>query len=382
MNRLVIIGNGFDLVHILPTRYEDFILNYLESIYGHFFRNGNYEDDVLKLIDKEFLNNPRDNERFFAILKANKTAWLSILNNSSFFDKNLGWSIDSPATVEQKNEFIGLLLKKSHENWVDIEQFYYGTLLKVAQKQLNPNNRDHRYQGSLGDLNEGFRFLKQKLEAYLLAVEKEHPLSLNRNILDICMGNSKHIGVDFEDDTNTPLRTPDSVTFLNFNYTNTVSTYVAEIKRTSDLQPVEIQIHGRAGDTENPIIFGFGDEMDDHYKLLEKINNNRYLDYMKSFGYFKTHNYRKLEETINTAPFEVRIMGHSCGLSDRVMLNMIFEHANCKSIKVFYYQDKAGNNNFLDLSQNISRHFNLKGLMRRKVRSEVECVPLPQNCQK
>lgn len=25
MNRLVIIGNGFDLAHGLPTRYEDFI---------------------------------------------------------------------------------------------------------------------------------------------------------------------------------------------------------------------------------------------------------------------------------------------------------------------------------------------------------------------
>ena len=32
MNRLIIIGNGFDLAHNLPTRYEDFFLNYVNNL--------------------------------------------------------------------------------------------------------------------------------------------------------------------------------------------------------------------------------------------------------------------------------------------------------------------------------------------------------------
>ena len=31
MNRFVIVGNGFDLAHGLPTRYEDFLLSYFEK---------------------------------------------------------------------------------------------------------------------------------------------------------------------------------------------------------------------------------------------------------------------------------------------------------------------------------------------------------------
>jgi hypothetical protein len=63
-------------------------------------------------------------------------------------------------------------------------------------------------------------------------------------------------------------------------------------------------------------------------------------------------------------------MGSSCGLSDRTLLNTIFEHENCRLIKVFYYQwEENGEkkDNFTELTQNISRHFNDKKLMRSKI---------------
>jgi hypothetical protein len=56
-------------------------------------------------------------------------------------------------------------------------------------------------------------------------------------------------------------------------------------------------------------------------------------------------------------------MGYSCGLSDRTLLNTIFEHNN-RSIK-FYYETKDDNgvvikDNYTEIIQNISRHFNKK----------------------
>jgi hypothetical protein len=70
-------------------------------------------------------------------------------------------------------------------------------------------------------------------------------------------------------------------------------------------------------------------------------------------------------------------MGHSCGLSDRTMLNTIFEHHNCRSIKVFYYE-RNGKDNFKEITQNISRHFNKKTLMREKLVDKSLSCPLPQ----
>lgn len=44
MNRLIIIGNGFDLAHGLRTRYIDFISNYWSSI-----SNPIHNDDLISL---------------------------------------------------------------------------------------------------------------------------------------------------------------------------------------------------------------------------------------------------------------------------------------------------------------------------------------------
>ena len=41
MNRLVIIGNGFDLAHCVPTRYSDFIDDYWANV-----KNSNHDEMV------------------------------------------------------------------------------------------------------------------------------------------------------------------------------------------------------------------------------------------------------------------------------------------------------------------------------------------------
>jgi hypothetical protein len=106
--------------------------------------------------------------------------------------------------------------------------------------------------------------------------------------------------------------------------------------------------------------------MDDYYKVLENKNDNRFLDNMKSFGYFKTDNLRKLNRFLSQGDYQVQIMGHSCGLSDRLLLNRVFEHNNCQSIKIFHHRKGPSfeETNYKELTQNISRHFNKKQKMR------------------
>lgn len=61
------------------------------------------------------------------------------------------------------------------------------------------------------------------------------------------------------------------------------------------------------------------------------------------------------------------VNGHSCDISDRVMLNEIFEHENCVSVKVYFYKDENGKTDFTNKTMNISRHFNSNKLMREKI---------------
>ena len=116
--------------------------------------------------------------------------------------------------------------------------------------------------------------------------------------------------------------------------------------------------------------------MDDTYEKLKNLNDNECLRNMKSINYLEANNYRKMLEFIESGPFQVCIMGHSCGNSDRTLLNTLFEHRFCVSVKPYYYIKEDGTDNYLELIQNISRNFTDMKLMRDRVVNKMYCEPL------
>jgi hypothetical protein len=172
---------------------------------------------------------------------------------------------------------------------------------------------------------------------------------------------------------------PVDIHILNFNYTSTPEQYLKKlVTSNSNLRYSINYIHGKTGEPNNPLIFGFGDELDENYLEMEKEETEGFLEYVKSFWYFRTNNYHDLLRFINSGSFEVLILGHSCGLSDRTMLSMVFEHTNCISIKIFYHKHQDGSNNFKTLTQDISRHFRNKIMLREKIVPLTKSNPLPQ----
>ena len=164
---------------------------------------------------------------------------------------------------------------------------------------------------------------------------------------------------------------PESIMLLSFNYTSLTNMY------TKAGIGYSIYIHGELSEKDK-IIFGYGDELDDDYKDILKCNNNEYLRNIKSVKYMETNNYRNMLAFIESAPYQIYIMGHSCGNSDRTLLNTLFEHRNCVSIKPFYYKKEDGTDNYYDIIQNINRNFTDMKLMRDRVVNKSLCVPLPQ----
>ncbi len=155
---------------------------------------------------------------------------------------------------------------------------------------------------------------------------------------------------------------------LNFNYTNTPQKYLRDDSNIN-------YIHGKLSSPQS-VIFGYGDELDENYTKLQNLNDNEYLRYIKSIRYLELDNYRNVLRFIESAPFQVCIMGHSCGNSDRTLLNTIFEHKNCISIKPYYYRKEDGTDNYIELIQNISRNFKDMKLMRDRVVNKMYCEPL------
>lgn len=166
------------------------------------------------------------------------------------------------------------------------------------------------------------------------------------------------------------LMLPNHIMLLNFNYTHTADLYC----KKGDIFTVN-QIHGDLKEPKS-VIFGYGDELDDDYKTIVNKNENKFLGNIKSIKYLETDNYRRLLSFIESEPYQIIIMGLSCGNSDRTLLNTLFEHKNCVSIKPYYHQIDKEHDDYIKIVQNISRNFTDMKLMRDRVVNKTYCEPL------
>lgn len=328
MNRIVLIGNGFDLAHGLKTSYKDFIDWYLYL-----------KKDSSGILFKEKIRN--------------YDIYIAHMNARQVED-----AMRDPCV------FLNNILKRMGSNrWVDIENEYYTLLLQLAflnsdkSQQLNPMI-----------LNIQMDHLKSMLIEYLKNEDKKG-VEVIHSIKEKIFKPIKRREIVVEDlnNSNSEDFSPDSIMLLNFNYTNTAHQYVA---------PESVNhIHGYLDNPES-VIFGYGDEFDSEFEKLKKMNDNEYLRNIKSIRYMEADNYRKMLEFIESGSFQICIMGHSCGNSDRTLLNTLFEHKNCVSIKPYYYKMGNGKDNYLDLVLNISRNFKDMKLLRDRVVNKEYCEPL------
>ena len=242
-------------------------------------------------------------------------------------------------------------------------------------------NADYGY--SVKELNDQLAFLQDKLIEYLRTIStNRHIEELHNAMIEFFdpadfstegkkkalenMGlentNLEEIQNNFEEQKK--LR-PERIMLLSFNYTATAKMY-------GNFNLDFNYIHGELEHPEN-IIFGYGDELDKDYQEILDKNDNELLKNVKSVKYLETRHYHNMLEFLMSAPFQVLIMGHSCGNSDRTLLNTVFEHENCVSIKPFYHKWADGSDNYLELVQNISRNFTNMRLFRDRVVNKEQC---------
>ncbi|MEE0992069.1 MAG: AbiH family protein [Bacteroidales bacterium] len=421
MNRLIIVGNGFDLAHGVKTSYKDFVEWYFgevieslkqgkcitEIVYG-ILKIFVYKGDLLKIALKDGYSKSRSMRKYTFNTNSN----LEIIRNID--------GVDSEFSIEYSPLFERIIKDVENKGWVDIEMDYYEILKDYA---LNK-------RGDVKQLNEKLSYIEKKLIEYLKEVENVYfspnPLNDSKAVTNFQNKISKIIYSPFNQDefnfknrkfieehreywsrnaTKDKLRyklynlgyeyfqvesmlndvenfrqkknndfpdaclLPDDIILLNFNYTSIADKY----------RPYSsIHIHGKLDD-EDSVIFGYGDELDKKYKEIEELNDNEYLEKVKSVKYLEKDNYRKLLNYIESEPFQVYIMGHSCGNSDRTLLNTIFEHENCVSIKPFYYQKDNETDTYSEIIRNITRNFNNKQLLRERVVNKTYCQAMPQS---
>lgn len=379
INRIILIGNGFDLAHDKKTSYTDFIkyywFNRIQNIYNYQRKSNDIFCKITTWKDKPFQAHVHDSCILNPTIQTDILKYLENCINSKYITLNY-----NSCFFKNINKFI------EERGWVDIEYQYYKCL-------TNPTY-------SPESLNSELKELTNKLVEYLNSIDIEitPKPSIQNKIFeeikkrDICVSkqnlyneyinyrkipnfsksDEKQKFIDYNKEYTKPTDPlfPDKIMLLNFNYTHLADLYIPQKSRFT-----VNHIHGELSKPES-IIFGYGDELDDDYQKILKLNQNEYLDNMKSIHYLESKNYRGLLSFINEAPFQIYIMGHSCGNSDRTLLNTLFEHKNCITIKLFYHLKEDGTDDYLDKVKNITRNFTDMQRMRDLVVNKEFCEPL------
>ena len=279
MNRLVIIGNGFDMAHGLKTSYMDFINWYWEKRLNALVTESSAvsSDGLCDLEIKNTTECPNWFNFFYSHSFRNLLTGKWIYPPSEI----IGGFIDNKDDFSVKCSIFFESIRHSIETkgWVDIENEYY-QLLKRCTKNAECDD-------SVKELNEQLAYLQKKLVEYLRTIAVPEPIgAISKALTDSILVEdlstegkalAKTMG-DIEFDTNTfddnhymverfSGLSPERTMLLCFNYTGTAKMY----EQYGGL--ILNYIHGELNDPEH-IIFGYGDELDKDYQGILDRNDN------------------------------------------------------------------------------------------------------------
>lgn len=378
MNRIFLIGNGFDLAHGLPTSFDDFVKDLIRS---RIDQGVNSESNLLRM------SLPGDIEEQAKIASSeidfekpidhivNEIKQVAVKKVGSLrLTAALSLKLRNNIKIQYPNRFFATVLKNiSTNNWVEFEHNYYKEFLKIF-KGTHYKKEEFRIK-SIYMLNQQFEQVKLEFSNYISKVNQSFPKPKSNSLQSLFHNRTIQGKVTSIDYGTYEQHEVSEILILNFNYTNTVWRYSLPQFGTKENVITQVQvvdIHGEADNPNNPIIFGYGDEMEEHYSQIEALNDDKAQEHFKSVHYSRTENYHQLESFLKNGSYWVDVIGHSCGLSDRVLLKEIFESDLCEGITIRHHAGKdndSGELHHREVFMHISRCFSAGN--KSKVRSKV-----------
>lgn len=366
MSKVLIIGNGFDIYHGLPTRYNDFL--FMAEHWNEFYEG--YEKSAV-VVDK--------NKLITVCLDKGK------LCKDSFDDYWKHKNIFDDAHIQYLNEHITtnawikyfLEKKFNGKGWVDFEAeidnvlssmdlffeqlpLHVGTLLMNSQiitsdirsiaRSFLPLTQDKYDCGFFGRLSSSLVEPPKLREHKLYLIEK---LKEELNILNECL---RLYLLEFVEPIkcnvcSEQINDLGDVNLLNFNYTYTYKKVYGNLRNTHH------PIHGDC--LNGGMVLGIPD--DSFRNKLEYIYFVKYFQRIqKRAGSFYKEWIQEPDvgtRTLSDIPCEVYIMGHSLAETDKGILEDFFRNDWIEKITIFYHSQTSYEDMIINLVAMFGKDF-------------------------
>lgn len=402
---ILIIGNGFDLAHGLPTRYDNF-LDFCEKtrkIYT-FRENASLREYKQKNIDNWEMN---DDIKNVLLETFDKRDCKKNFNGDNTYNLNVTTSnefLNELYTHIGKNTWLEYFLKYRSSiggNWIDFET-EISKVIQVLDEAI-----------SVKKSGKEFNEMPKEKQKILLDVQKASKGSMQKAFKDVTTLSDVAVFLDaelgrliraleiyivefvgripvIEKNVDIEKLNPDHV--LSFNYSNTYERIYSKGKE------VECDyIHGKADISKNVntsnLVLGIDEYLDDDkknkelgllsfkkfYQRIYKSTGNRYLEWVDEIkdgyaNYLKPHS---ISGEVEYPGHNLYIFGHSLDVTDRDVLKMFICNENVQT-KIFYYRKSQEDKTELGkLIRNLILIMGQEELIRRTggVHKTIEFVP-------
>lgn len=382
-NSIIVLGNGFDIAHNLPTKYSDFADNYLEIIYNHLiiYNQISYKEDAmisssfLKFIKYFYIHGISDSS--YSNYRGLEKLMLFIQNKDKKGTLNYLKENFSLISSIISNNFLAKLYNNSYTNWFDIENAFFEELVRIKEDIIKylegiRNQPNLRTSGALKEFIDAKKKEITKLNNELTEIKE----ALKEYLNSIDIKATRKIEQFF---TNNFITSPRRLHFINFNYTNTIDFYLPVLKALGHDAHI-LNIHGSLNEN---IIFGYGNDHNDDYQIMKDLEIDEFLENFKTFEYLNNNRYSKFfkEDIFRLGTYNVYVIGHSLQQTDKTLLNGIFNSKNCMEVHFLKRGDldeKEAHKAYRKLLFALSRIVTTENdELRLKVKDYENIVPFP-----
>lgn len=358
MSKVLIIGNGFDIYHGLPTRYNDFL--FLAEHWKEFYKaysdssatGDSAEQIVVRLTDgkltrdsfidyakHKYIFDDLDIQKLNRYIESN--IWIRYFLKIKFNGK--GW-VDFETEIYRVLKAIDLFFEKlpEHDGRLLIDsKILTFDIREIVQffLQLTSDKFDCGYFGVIkSSLVEPLKLLEHRL--YLIARLKEE--------LEVLIECLRLYLLDFVESIkcekfSEQVKALGDVYLLNFNYTYTYKKVYGNLRRAHH------PIHGDC--LNGGMVLGIPDD-----SFRDKLEYIYFIKYFQRIQKRAGSFYREWiqtptsrTQTLSDTPIEVYIMGHSLAETDKGVLDDFFENSRVGIITIFYHDQLAYENMVINL---------------------------------
>lgn len=348
--KILIVGNGFDLEHSLPTKYWDFL-----KFVNKFQKLSNLSKDNLRaimeseemnknvqeyLLNDEIFNNENHSELLQELSSLiSNNIWLKQFDNKKDI-QNKGWidfEYEISKVIQCLDYYMGCNendLKQPNQGEIrqDNEKYQNGSRFITSITKVKGENHNSKFKGSTfhGDIaKEIIRRLVVNLDNLIRCLEI---------YLEECV---EKIKVEYNAPDIIKIGKIDKL--ISFNYTNTYQ----RVYGKGDTSIEYDYIHGKLDTSkcieENNMVLGIDEYLGDSEKNknLEFIQFKKYFQriYKKTGCKYKEWEAERRQAKVDwkdNANTEIFIFGHSLDVTDKDILSELITSENCKTT-IFYY---------------------------------------------